>query len=84
MGFNKINNRIYTNNFLRLMTIVCMILPIASFILILFSPITRNHIVFNLIINILTALFSFLCLFFTSKLRKAEESNKLSQMEQLL
>ena len=84
MGYNRINNKIYTDSFLRLMTMACMVLPIASFILVLFSPITRNHIVFNLIINILTALFSFLCLFFTSKLRKAEESNKLSQMEQLL
>ena len=84
MGYNRINNKIYTDSFLRLMTMACMVLPIASFILVLFSPITRNHIVFNLIVNIITALFSFLCLFFTSKLRKAEESNKLSQMEQLL
>ena len=84
MGYNRINNKIYTDSFLRLMTMACMLLPIASFILVLFSPITRNHIVFNLIVNIITALFSFLCLFFTSKLRKAEESNKLSQMEQLL
>ena len=84
MGYNRINNKIYTDSFLRLMTMACMVLPIASFILVLFSPITRNHIVFNLIVNIITALFSFLCLFFTSKLRKAEESSKLSQMEQLL
>ena len=84
LGFNKINKKIYNDKLLNLLTVLCLILPIVNFILILIDSTTRAHFVFGLIINILTIIFSVLCILFTSKLKKDEELLKSNQMEKLL
>lgn len=83
LGYNKINKKIYNDNILFILTIANAIFPIINIILIATNILTKGHIVFGLILNIITIIFAILCLFFTQKL-KNNEDKKIPQMERLL
>ena len=84
IGHSKINKKIYDDKMLYILTLVCAILPIVSFLLILMAKTTRSHIVFELIVHAIAITFAILCLVFTGQLKKKENSTKSRQMEQLL
>ena len=84
MGYNKINNKIYDDKMLYMLTLGCAIIPIVDLILILMAKTTRGHFAFGLIMNLIAILFAILCFAFTEQLKKKQNSTKMSQMEQLL
>ena len=84
IGHNKINNKIYNDKNLFILTVISSILPIINLILILIKNSTKGHIIFGLIINIISIIFAILCIVFTEQLKKDENIIKISQMEKLL
>ena len=84
IGHNKINNKIYNDNKLFILTILSAVLPIVNIILILVNKATRAHVIFGLIINIISIVLAILCIVFTEQLKKEDNITKISQMEKLL
>ena len=84
IGYNKINNKIYNDNKLFYLTILSTILPIVNIILILVNKDTKAHIVFGLIINIISIVLAILCIVFTEQLKKEDNIIKISQTEKLM
>ena len=82
-GFKKINKKIYNDQFLKFLTIACIVLPIVVFLANVIGGIP-GYFIFGLIINIITVAFAVLCLILTANLKKTQDSIKISQMEQLL
>ena len=82
-GHKKINMKIYNDQFLKFLTIACIVLPVVVFLANVIGGIP-GYFIFGLIINILTINFAVLCLILTSNLKKTQDSIKISQMEQLL
>ena len=84
IGHNKINNKIYNDNKLFILTILSAVLPIVNIILILVNNATKAHIFFGLVINIISIVLAILCIVFTEQLKKEDNITKISQMEKLL
>jgi hypothetical protein len=82
-GFKKINKKIYNDQFLKFLTIACIVLPVVVFLANVIGGIP-SYFIFGLIINIITVAFAVLCLILTANLKKTQDSIKISQMEQLL
>ena len=82
-GFKKINKKIYNDQFLKFLTIACIVLPVVVFLANVIGGIP-GYFIFGLIINIITVAFAVLCLILTANLKKTQDSIKISQMEQLL
>jgi hypothetical protein len=82
-GYKKINKKVYNDQFLKFLTIACIVLPVVVFLANVIGGIP-GYFIFGLIINILTINFAVLCLILTSNLKKTQDSIKISQMEQLL
>ena len=79
-GFKKINKKIYNDQFLKFLTIACIVLPVVVFLANVIGGIP-GYFIFGLIINIITVAFAVLCLILTANLKKTQDSIKISQME---
>lgn len=83
-GFLKINNKVFDNNALKLCTIICILLGLLGAVIIFLNAITKVLFIPSLILGILSAFFSLLCIIWTSQLRKIQEQSKIKQMELLV
>ena len=82
-GYKKINKRIYNDQLLKFLTIACIALPLVVFLVNVIGGIP-GYFIFGLIITFITFNCALLCLLLTAKLKKTQDSIKISQMEQLL
>lgn len=84
-GFMKINNKIYNDKILFICTIISMAMGILGILFTLLSPAGAGFFVLALILGCLGAVFSFLCIIWTKKLKAEEEEQaKQRQMELLV
>lgn len=77
-GYIKIKNNIYNDRICIYLSFLCLVSPIISFIL---SRMTSNHILktnfmMNIIINFISSLFSFFCIFMIKEIERIKDSEK--------
>ena len=83
-GFSKINNKVYDNRPLFFLTIACLVLGLLGAIILVANTATRPYFIPSLIFGLLDAIFSVLCIIWTMKLKKQEESTKEKNLERLV